>query len=359
MLTQAVDSRLGPEGFIVDWVRALAAKVERLVVLTYNYSSEERLPGNVRVVIIEGNGRLGRMMSLFRQTAALCVSENIDVIFGHMIEVFGIAAAIVGKILRKKSVFWYCQGYDLRKNYLAKLALFLPEKIITCSLDLIDKYAREVGRWVYPKTTDVGIGINVEKYSVGRRAVNFNNKKTINLAYTGRIAPIKDILMMLEAVENLLREGVKVYFRMVGDWGLPSLETEKFKQEVRSRVSRMNRKGRVVIIEKPKPYAYRDSQRVYRNDDLYICPGLKTFLEVISAGRPAISISVANTDMQKYFPRLIYQTGNSQDLTDKLRHLIQHPKATDRMMTMAREHVRKVYDLPVLMERVVKVFEEN
>lgn len=163
MLVQSIDSsRPGSDGFIVDWVRSLASKIDQLFVLTYHYNPKEKLPKNVFVEVIKGKNSISRNLNLFWKSFWL--AKDADVIFAHILEVFGITAGVIGKITGKKSSLWYCQGYDLSRHWGAKIALFLIDNVFTASYEIKERYSREVGGWVGQKTIVVGHGIYLPRY---------------------------------------------------------------------------------------------------------------------------------------------------------------------------------------------------
>lgn len=162
MLASSVDTSRGPDGFIADWVRALGKKVDRLTVLAYNYNQQEKLPANIRVIKINGKNFLTRNVDLIFKVFKY--SKENDVIFAHILEVFGIVAGITGKLLEKKSFLWYCQGYDLSKHWMAKIALVLVDKIFTSTEEIKERYIKEVGKSIKNKIIIVGHGINLAHY---------------------------------------------------------------------------------------------------------------------------------------------------------------------------------------------------
>lgn len=163
MLVQSVDSYCsGSVGFIVDWVRVLATKVEKLTVLTYRYNPREKLPVNTKVVVINGNNFLTRNADLIFKVFKY--SKENDVIFAHILEVFGIIAGIIGKITGRKSFLWYCQGYDLSRHWMAKIALLSVDKIVTSTNEIKNRYIKEVGESIKNKIIVVGHGIYLPHY---------------------------------------------------------------------------------------------------------------------------------------------------------------------------------------------------
>lgn len=164
MLVSSLDShRKGAtDGFIVDWVRALGQKVGTLTVLTYNFNPKEKLPANTKVIKIIGNNFLTRNIDLILKVFKY--SKENDVIFAHILEVFGIIAGVIGKINRKKSFLWYCQGYDLSKHWLAKTALLSVDKILTSTNEIKERYIKEAGNQLKNKIEVIGHGIYLPHY---------------------------------------------------------------------------------------------------------------------------------------------------------------------------------------------------
>ncbi len=164
ILVSSLDSykKGATDGFIVDWVRVLAKKVDKLTVLTYKHNPGEKFSVNTKVILIKDNNFIIRNLNLFAKT--LKYAKENDVIFAHILEVFGIVGGLVGKIIGKKSYLWYCQGYDLSRHYLAKVALFMVDKVFTSTEKIKERYSQEIGEWVKKKIIVVGHGIYLPHY---------------------------------------------------------------------------------------------------------------------------------------------------------------------------------------------------
>ncbi len=227
MLVQSVDSyRPGPDGFIVDWVKALAAEVDNLIVLTYHYNSKEKLPDNIKVYEIHGRNFLTRNTSLAFMTFRL--AKKTDVIFAHILEVFGVMAGFIGKILRKKSVFWYSQGYDFSGKFFPKVALFLVDKIFVSAVSIKESYEKTIGKWVGKKVVILSQGLNLKHYRLGQNVPWPKKGCVIKLLYAGRVvSPVKDIITMLDAVNKVSELGYNVILQIAGGWGVKNNTNEK------------------------------------------------------------------------------------------------------------------------------------
>jgi len=164
MLVSSLDStrRGATDGFIVDWVRVLARKVDQVAVLTYWHNVDEKFPTNVQITLVRGNNLIVRNLDLFTKTFKL--AGDSEVIFGHILEIFGIVAGIVGKLRSKKSFLWYCQGYDLSTHIMAKLAMVFIDKVFTSTNEMKERYVKQIGPWIKNKVICVGHGLYLSHY---------------------------------------------------------------------------------------------------------------------------------------------------------------------------------------------------
>lgn len=357
MLVQSVDSfRSGPDGFIVDWVRALANKVDRLMVLTYHYNPKEKLPENTIVLEINGKNTLSRNLDLFRKIIVIGRREKIDVILAHILEIFGIAAAVCGKIIGAKSFLWYCQSYDLRRNNMAKLALFLVDVILTCSAEFKDQYAFQVGEVIRKKIIIVGHGIDTSRFKTKPKISFPAVGRPVKIAYAGRLSPIKDIFTMLAATEKLKNTGRNVTFHLYGSWGVVDQRGQEFQSKLLTRIKEINKSSKIIFFDGPKAYTYVQSSQVFKSADLFIMPGLKTLAEILSCGVTTIFPDSYISYVGKNFPQLTYRFGDSDDLAFKLSGLIEDPAQTIRITRLVSMSIKEIFSLDLLMARIVSRF---
>lgn len=325
MLAGSLDSyRDGPDGFIIDWVKVLAAKVDQLTVLTYHYNPQEKLPANTKVYVITGHNLLTRNFNLFSKTLQL--AKNSDVIFAHILEIFGIAAGIIGKITGKKSFFWYAQGYDLSNNFGAKIAFFFVDKIFTSTPQVISHYVKIGGPWVRKKVAAMGHGLFLPHYELGFRiSWPKNNSKPVKILYAGRVSPIKGVSVLEEAVKILIS------------------------------------KKQNVDLEIIKSFPYSQNAKVLKSTNIFVMPTLsrvpdKIFMEALICGVVAIGSDVAYSFMKDKFPQLIFKTGDSQDLAKKISWIINNYPDARQITIKAQNYVKENFDLDKLMDKIAYAF---
>lgn len=107
MLVQQMDERDWLRAFIVTWVRALAAHVDRLDVITLE-QGEYTVPDNVTVASMgkeRGKNRARELWNFHR--AMLQVAPSADVIFSHMTPLYTIVAAPYALLFGKRQVLWF------------------------------------------------------------------------------------------------------------------------------------------------------------------------------------------------------------------------------------------------------------
>jgi len=107
MLTQVLDRHDQVLSFTYDWVAALAARVERLVVMPVR-AGDYDLPDNVIVESLgkeRGLGRPARAAAFYR--ALRRHIRDVDVLFAHMSPRYVLAAAPLAAFYRKPITLWY------------------------------------------------------------------------------------------------------------------------------------------------------------------------------------------------------------------------------------------------------------
>src|SRR5437763_17194704 len=102
-ITQAVDSQHPALAATIPKIRALAARVDDLVVLAQSARSDE-LPDNVDLRVFGSAARAGRG---FRFERELARSLPAEAVVAHMIPLYEVAAAPLVRARRIPRVLWY------------------------------------------------------------------------------------------------------------------------------------------------------------------------------------------------------------------------------------------------------------
>lgn len=190
MMVQLVDEGEWLRAFTVGWIRALAAQVERLDVLTLEMGQAD-LPANVFVQSMgkeQGYGRLRELLTFHR--AIQRVIRDVDVVFSHMTPRYTWLAAPYAARYHKPQMLWFTHR---QVSLELRLALRAARWITTAAPDSFPISS--------PKVHVMGHGIDTHLYAPGDPAPD---DPPLVLA-TGRVTPIKHHHTLLEAAA-LLRD---------------------------------------------------------------------------------------------------------------------------------------------------------
>jgi glycosyltransferase involved in cell wall biosynthesis len=185
VITQRVDEDDPALGATVAKLRALAARVDELVVLALDAVPTE-LPANVRVKTFGAGSRRGRGLALAKALAPELRSRPVAVL-AHMSPVYAILAAPLTRPLRVPLLLWFTHW---RGSRTLRLAERLATRIVT------------VDRRSFPlassKVVAVGHGIELGDLPPAR-----SGDGVLRLLALGRTSPAKGLDTILDAVERV------------------------------------------------------------------------------------------------------------------------------------------------------------
>ena len=247
VITQRVDADDPALGATVPKLRALAARVDELVVLALAARPVD-LPANVRVKVFGSAPQ--RMLRGARLELALA-SELRDrdvAVLAHMSPVYAVLAAPLARPLRRPLLLWFTHWRDSR-------TLRLAERAATRVLS--------VGSASFPfptrKLVVTGHGVEVPLRPVRRRT----DDGVLRLLALGRTSPAKGLDAIVEAVAAL--EGLPVAAELRG----PSLTPEEraCRASLEARIAARGL-GERVRLEDPVPQ--RSVRSVYARHDVLV-----------------------------------------------------------------------------------------
>lgn len=326
MITQAIDPGADLLGFVPGWIRALAARVETLLVLAGRVAPCE-LPGNVEVLSLGKESGKGRLARLSRFVAGLkqARKRDVDVVFAHMNPEYAIAAAPLSKA---PVVLWYTHRAVTPK---LKLATRLARLVVTAS--------RESFCLDTPKLRVTGHGIDASLFPLAAPP------GTARLLSVGRLDASKDMECVVEGAARLSKRHPGVSVTLAGDGprrvGLEALARE-----------------RGVEAEFLGKVPYTRIAEVYRGCDLFVSASRtaldKAVLEAMASGRPAIACNEAFTSWMP--PAQTFQPGDAEGLSRAAEFVLKGDRA--KLGREAREKVEREHGLGAMMDRLVAVFGE-
>jgi glycosyltransferase involved in cell wall biosynthesis len=183
-LTQAVDPAHPALAATIPKIRALAARVDELVVLAQS-AQEAELPANVEVRTFGAPSRLRRLATFERELARALPA---GAVVAHMIPVYVLLAAPLVRLRRIPLVLWYT-------HWKASNQLRAAERLVTAIVS--------VDRRSFPldsrKVRAIGHGIDVNEFSCTARMSN----EKVRALVLGRYSPAKGIETILRAASGL------------------------------------------------------------------------------------------------------------------------------------------------------------
>jgi glycosyltransferase involved in cell wall biosynthesis len=188
-LTQSVDPAHPALAATIPKIRALAARVDELVVIAQSADGAE-LPGNVEVRTFGASTRPARFARFERELARALPG---DAVVAHMIPVYVLLAAPLVRPRRIPLLLWYT-------HWKASAQLRAAERLATAIVS--------VDRRSFPlesaKVRPIGHGIDVSEFSCVER----DGHDGVRALVLGRYSPAKGIGTILRAVREV--EGVDV-----------------------------------------------------------------------------------------------------------------------------------------------------
>jgi glycosyltransferase involved in cell wall biosynthesis len=197
-LTQRVDPEDPVLGATVPKLRALAERVDEVVVLAQAAAPANGLPENVEVRTFGADGRIGRGLRFERELARVLPA---DAVVAHMIPLYVLLAAPLVRPRRIPLLLWFTHWKRSRTLDAAALA---ATRVVS-----VDRRSFPIDS---AKVRPIGHGIDVSEFP----CVEPDRGPTLRLLVLGRYSPAKGIATILRAVAQARGEGLEVDVELHG-----------------------------------------------------------------------------------------------------------------------------------------------
>jgi len=197
-LTQRVDPDDPVLGATVPKIRALADRVDEVVVLAQAAASANGLPANVEVRTFGAHGQLGRGLRFERELARALPA---DAVVAHMIPLYVLLAAPLVRPRRIPLLLWFTHWKRSRTLEAAAAAATGVVSVDRRSFPIDSR-----------KVVPIGHGIDVSEFP----CVEPEPGPTLRLLVLGRYSPAKGISTILEAVTRARSEALDVDVELHG-----------------------------------------------------------------------------------------------------------------------------------------------
>ena len=344
IITQKVDMNDDNLGSFHGWLKKLAEKADIFVI--GNYVGKYDLPENIKVFSLGKEKRVGRLVKIFKyQWFLLKLLPRVDGVFFHMCPEYVLGAHLLPKIFRKKTLLWYTHKSF---NWKLKLAEKLTDKIFTAS--------KESFRLPSKKVEVTGHGIDTEKFKVQSSKFKSNENSKFRIISVGRISPVKNYEIMINAAEILKNKGFFAQGGPASGWeikiaGAPILKDDKTYFEKLKNLIKEKKLDGVIEFVGPIPNKY--IAEFYQSGDLFInlsdTGSLdKAVLEAMACG---LKILTSNEAFKYILPEENFTKNESKEVAEKTENLSKSEKNYSLV-----EYVDKNHGLDNLAEKIIKQF---
>lgn len=334
-------------GFTTTWINALAARCEIIDVLTMQ-AGRLSVSDNVRVFSDgreRGYSKPHRVFEFYRVLLRLLCERRYDICFAHMAPLYTIMAKPLLRLYRIPVVLWYAHGTI---SLMLRIAEKLADRIVTSTVE----------GFRLPSNKLVVIGQGIDTTVFAPPIARYQSDQTFTIAAVGRIAPIKKLDILIEAVWLLVHNN-----------GLPDIRLQIvggtypkdrwYEEKLKDRVNQLHL-NRVVDFRGPVPFEH--IVRVYQEADVTVNLSQtgsldKAILESMSCGVPAVtSNEAARPILQRWTDILLFSANDPETLALRLKAIMTLELKDRQQLALAlRQVVIKHHSLDQLATRLDKL----
>ena len=348
VITQKIDLEDSNLGFFHRWLEKFAQKLDKLYVICL-WQGKYNLPQNTIVYSMGKEKGYSKFRQLFNlQKFLLRHLKEVDGVFIHMCPIYAVASYPLVKIFRKKMILWYAHA---RTSFLAKIIEKLVSRILTPS--------KESFIYKSKKIIVTGHGIDIETFKpLEVKELMFDTKKTI--LSIGRIAPIKDLETLIEAINILINQRniknieVKIVGKPIGDY-----EQQYFRQ-LKNLIREKKLKNYIKFLG---GVSHKETVKFYQKNNIFINMQTeggagKSVLEAMACGTPVILCTKTFNDLLGNFKSdIIFERGNPKDLSKKILNCLNFSETKrNSYSNLLRSIVTKNHNLDNLIDKIISFF---
>jgi len=249
IITQKVDKNDPILGFFHGWIEEFAKNLEQVTVVCLE-QGEFDLPKNVKVLSLGKEEGKNRLKYLFRFYKYIWQEHcNYDSVFVHMNQEYVLLGGLFWRIFNKKISLW---RNHLKGSFLTRLAVFISNQVFCTSSQSFT--------YQFKKTKLMPVGIDTHFFQS-----DFSISKKLNsILFLGRISPVKNILVFIEALNELKKLEVDFRVTIAG----PSSSRDKdYEDIVRNKVNEYGLSNQIKFIGSVNQ---TEALSLYQKHDLYL-----------------------------------------------------------------------------------------
>lgn len=302
IVTQKVDRNDQALGFFLDWLKEFAKHFEVVTVLCLQKGDFD-LPLNVRVHDLGKDAGLPKyrwLWNFYRQCWQL--RRDYDTVFVHMNPIWVVVGWGLWRLLGKKINLWYThKSVTLRLRLAEKLA----DRIFTAS--------KESFRLPSTKVIVTGHGIDTDLFRPGE---SLPNDGMIRILSVGRITPVKNYEVLIDAAEILQAQGVRFTITLLGEPAMP--EDREYQIGLQAKITRLGLQNSIHFLGRK---LHRELPKYYQSNSIFVHMSQtgsldKTILEAMACGMVVVSCNDAS---RSFLPaERIFSANDASELAAKI-----------------------------------------
>lgn len=343
IITQKYDFNDSNLGVFIGWWDRIAQRMEKVYILALEKKSEP-VKSNIEVISIgkeKGVGFLRKIINFY--AGAFKTIGKIDAILVHMIPKYAILIAPIAFIYGKPVYMWYT---GVSAHWQLKFAVKFCKKIFT---------AHEAAMRVNTsKRIITGHGIDIGKFQI--LSSKFQVLGPIVILSIGRITPSKGHDLIVGVFSDLTKQNYNLNLKIIG--GVIQKHHEDYYAKLKLLAdSNVDFLGNV---------AYQNMSQYFDKAHILINAvpfgGLdKVVLEAMASGVLPLTSNSAflNVFPELFASQLIFKEGNSEDLKDKLKNILDKKLYLNKILINdLRNAVIRNHNLDNLIEKIIKEMKE-
>ena len=338
VITQKVDRNDQLLGFFVNWLNRLSDKFERMTVLCLE-KGDFSLSDNVTVISLGKERHLPKLAWLFNFYRFIFqLRKDYDAVLVHMNPIWMVLGGICWRLMGKKNYLWYTSG---GVTFKLKLAEKFTHVVLTASPESFRVFSQKV--------VITGHGIDTDLF---KPAANPQEKSgRLKILSVGRIAPVKNYEVLIEAAKTLRERGFDFGVNMIGE--APTEKDRIYERKVKNSIKNLKLESYFVFLGKIN---IQKLPFYYQTHDLFVHLSKtgsldKSLLEAMASG---IRVLSSNDWSRRHLPpELVFGENDPIELADKIENIFR----TDFRKKL-RDLVVAGHNLDNLIEKISAVIKK-
>jgi len=331
--------------------------IHEICCLTKSGAGESRLTKSVK--IHEMNKKDGNDWTMIPKLVKLIDEARPDIV--HTRNWGTIDAIVAAKVKGVSSIIHGEHGWNMDDPRGANTKRRVVRRILSCAVDHFVAVSEDIKTWMISsvgiKSSKIGKilnGVDIHKFSPGgrgeaRRAFGFL-EEDILIGTVGRLDPIKDQRLLLQAFSNLQGDGNKLRLVLVGD-GPERGSLESMREK-------LSCKDRIVFLGERSDIEY-----LLPMLDIFVLPSKNegisnTILEAMATGLPVVATRVGGNPELVIHSKtgLLFPSGDVKGLTEAIDFYVGHEEERRVHGARGRSEAEQRFSLGRMVEEYESLY---